>query len=161
MAVSVNIKADGVEQLKQRLAQRAERLNKVLDMKLLQLAEEAVTHAKENKGYKDRTANLKNSISYALYYNGELVRPYIGQIPKPEDSREGQAGVQSALDTFAQENGVVAPQGYSLIVVAGMNYGVYVEHKGYNVLHLTKYFLRDQMKKILEETMEEVDKGTL
>lgn len=32
-----------------------------------------------------------------------------------------------------------------------MNYGKYVEDKGYNVLHLTKYFLRDEMKKILKK----------
>ena len=49
---------------------------------------------------------------------------------------------------------MVAPKGYSLVIVAGMNYGKYVEDKGYNVLHLTKYFLRKEMKKIFEEVAE-------
>lgn len=37
-----------------------------------------------------------------------------------------------------------------------MNYGKYVEDKGYNVLYLTRYFLRDEMKKILEEITETI-----
>ena len=85
----------------------------------------------------------------------------IGQIPKPEESPQGQQGVQSALETYSNEPDVVAPKGYSLVIVAGMEYGVHVEHKGYNVLHLTKYFLRDEMRTILEETLEDIDKGTV
>lgn len=159
MAVSVSIKIKGLERLQQTLLERKERLEKVLDMKLTQLAEEAVTHAKQNKGYKDRTANLKNSISYALFYDGSLVKQNIGNLPKPEESRYGQNGVQSALEQFSAEEGVVRPKGYSLVIVAGMEYGAYVEHHGYNVLHLTRYFLRDEMKKILGETIESIKKG--
>lgn len=128
-------------------------------MKILQLAEEAVTHAKQNKGYSDRTANLKNSISFALYYDGELVTQQIGQIPKPDEAPSGHQGVESNLEAFAHSEGVVRPKGYSLIIVAGMEYGAYVEHRGYNVLHLTKYFLHDEMRKILEETIEDVKNG--
>ena len=161
MAVSVSLKMQGLERLQQKLMERKEQLEKVLDMKLTQLAEEAVTHAKQNKGYKDRTANLKNSISYALFYDGNLVRQNIGNLPNPEQSKYGQSGVQSALDQFSAEEGVVRPKGYSLVIVAGMEYGVYVEHRGYNVLHLTKYFLRDEMKNILGETIESIEKGTV
>ena len=161
MAIKAEFKVEGLERLQRKLSERKERLEKVLDMKLMQLAEEAVSHAKHNKGYKDRTANLKNSISFALFHDGELVRMNIGQIPKPEESPQGQQGVQSALETYSNEPDVVAPKGYSLVIVAGMEYGVHVEHKGYNVLHLTKYFLRDEMRTILEETLEDIDKGTV
>lgn len=75
-------------------------------------------------------------------------------IPKAEEAEGGQEGVSAALGEYAQKEGVVAPKGYSLVIVAGMNYGKYVEDKGYNVLHLTKYFLRDEMKKIFEEVAE-------
>lgn len=161
MAISAEFKAEGLEKLQRKLLERKERLERVLDMKLMQLAEEAVSHAKHNKGYKDRTANLKNSISFALFYNGKLVRMNVGQIPKPEESPQGQQGVQNALETYSNEPDVVAPKGYSLVIVAGMEYGAYVEHRGYNVLHLTKYFLRDEMRTILEETLEDIDKGTV
>ena len=161
MAISASFKVEGLERLQQKLLQRKQHLEKFLDMRLMQLAEDAVSDAKHKKGYRDRTANLKNSISFALFRDGELVTMNVGQIPKPEQSPQGQQGVQSALETYCSEPGVVAPSGYSLVVVAGMEYGVYVEHRGYNVLHLTKYFLRDEMKEILQETLDNIEKGTL
>ncbi len=161
MAVKAEFKVEGLRELQQRLIERKEAMKRVLDMKLLQLAEEAVSHAKWNKGYKDRTANLKNSISFALYYDGELVTAKAGQIPKPEATTEGQSQVESSLESYASQDGVVAPKGYSLVIVAGMRYGAHVEHKGYNVLHLTKYYLRDELRKILEETIDEVKNSTV
>lgn len=156
MALKAEFKVEGIRQLQQKLNEKKEALKRVLDMKLLQLAEEAVSHAKHNKGYKDRTANLKNSISFALFYDGQLVTKQIGQLSKPEEAPKEHRGTETNLDSFAQEDGVVASSGYSLIIVAGMEYGAHVEHKGYNVLHLTRYYLRDEMKKILEETLEEI-----
>jgi putative hemolysin len=159
MAVKAEFKVAGLRELQQKLNERKEALQRVLDMKLLQLAEEAVTHAKQNKGYRDRTANLKNSISFALFYDGELVTQHLGDIPQPENAPKEHQGVASSLERFCAEDGTVKPQGYSLIIVAGMEYGVYVEQKGYNVLHLTKYFLQDEMRKILEETLNEIKNG--
>ena len=156
MAVKAEFKVEGLRALQQKLNERKEALKRVLDMKILQLAEEAVSHAKVNKGYKDRTANLKNSISYALYYDGGLVTRGIGNIPNPQEAPKEHSGVAENLESFAQQNGGIRPTGYSLVIVAGMEYGAHVEHKGYNVLHLTKYFLHDEMRKILEETIEEV-----
>lgn len=161
MAIKAEFRAEGLERLQQKLLERKKNLERVLDMKLMQLAEEAVSHAKHNKGYRDRTANLKNSISFALFHDGELVRMNVGQIPQPQESPKGQQGVQNALETFSNEPGVVAPKGYSLIIVAGMEYGTYVEHRGYNVLHLTKYFLRDELRTILEETINDIEEGTI
>lgn len=126
-----------------------------LDMELRQLGEDAVTHAKENKGYKDHTSNLKNSISYALYKDGEQVGLSIGNIPEPDATKDGQAQVEDNLVRYATKDGVVAPKGYTLIVVAGMNYGACVEYKGYNVLGLTKEWMRDQMRQILKEVLED------
>lgn len=150
----VDIKVQGLEQLQQRLLRMKEAVETRLDMELRQLGEEAVTHAKENKGYHDRTSNLKNSISYALYKDGEPVMQSIGQIPKPDATKEGQTQVEDNLTRFATRDGIVAPKGYTLIVVAGMNYGAHVEHKGYNVLYLTGKWLNDKMKEVLREVLE-------
>lgn len=151
----VDIKVQGLEQLQQRLLRMKEAVEIRLDMELRQLGEDAVTHAKENKGYHDRTANLKNSISYALYKDGEPVMQSIGQIPEPEATKEGQEQVEDNLTRFATKDGVVAPKGYTLIVVAGMNYGAAVESKGYNVLYLTGKWMHDKMKEILQEVLED------
>jgi len=149
----VELQIKGREALQQRLNEKREQLIKYLNMRLMQLAEEAVTFSKENKGYQDRTANLKNSISFALYLDGELVTSVVGKIPKADEAVGGQDAVNAALSEYAQQEGVIAPKGYTLIIVAGMNYGKYVEDKGYNVLHLTRYYLRDEMKKIFEEVI--------
>lgn len=151
---NVKLQIRGREALQQKLNEKREQLIKALNVRLMQLAEEAVTYSKDNKGYQDRTANLKNSISFALYLDGEIVVSKIGAIPKAEEVVGGQDAVGEALQNYAQQDGVVAPKGYSLIIVAGMNYGKYVEDKGYNVLHLTKYYLRSEMKKIFEEVIE-------
>ena len=151
---NVKLQIRGREALQQKLNEKREQLIKALNVRLMQLAEEAVTYSKDNKGYQDRTANLKNSISFALYLDGEIVVSKIGAIPKAEEVVGGQDAVGEALQNYTQQDGVVAPKGYSLIIVAGMNYGKYVEDKGYNVLHLTKYYLRSEMKKIFEEVIE-------
>lgn len=156
MAVRAEFKIEGIRRLQEKLLEKRDNLKRVLDMKLQQLAEEAVSHAKHNKGYKDRTANLKNSISYALFYDGELVKKNVGQMSKPDEAPKGQQDIETVLDSYSQQEGVIRPKGYSLIIVAGMEYGAHVEHKGYNVLHLTKYYLRDELRKILEETIEEI-----
>ena len=153
---NVKLQIRGREALQQKLNEKREQLIKALNVRLMQLAEEAVTYSKDNKGYQDRTANLKNSISFALYLDGEIVVSKIGAIPKAEEVVGGQDSVGEALQNYAQQDGVVAPKGYSLIIVAGMNYGKYVEDKGYNVLHLTKYYLRSEMKKIFEEVIETI-----
>lgn len=150
----VDIKIQGIEQLQQRLLRMKEAVETRLDKELRHLGEDAVTHAKDNKGYKDHTSNLKNSISYALYKDGEPVMQHIGQIPDPDATKEGQSQVEDNLVSYATKDGVVAPKGYTLIVVAGMNYGAPVEFKGYNVLNLTKEWMREQMKQILQEVLE-------
>lgn len=151
MAISGELKIKGLKELQRRLLQKRDNLKKVLDMRLSELAAEAVTYSKEHKGYKDRSSNLKNSISFALFYDGELIKMNIGKLEKPDMAEGGQAQVASNLEAFANQPDVVRPKGYTLIIVAGMNYGAHVEHKGYNVLYLTRHYLRKEMKKILDE----------
>lgn len=151
----LEIKAEGIQQLQDKLLKMKEAAERRLDMELRQLGEDAVTHAKEHKGYKDHTANLKNSISYALYKDGEMVMQSVGNIPEPDATKEGQGQIEDNLVRYATEDGVVAAKGYTLIVVAGMNYGAYVEAKGYNVLNLTEKWMHDKMKEILQEILDD------
>ena len=156
----VEIKIKGREALQKRLNEKRDKLISYLNERLLQLAEEAVIYSKDNKGYKDRTGNLKNSISFALYLDGSLITSQEGQIPKPEATEDGQQGVGNALAEYAQKEGIVAPRGYSLVIVAGMRYGKYVEENyGYNVLQLTKHYLREEMKGIFEEVINTINSG--
>lgn len=146
----VTIKIKGIEALKEKLMEKKQAVDNVLKMALPELGEKAVTYSKENKGYQDQTANLKNSISFAVFFDGKLINTTIGKIPEPDKVKGGQAQVQSALEEYASKPGVVAPKGYTIIVVAGMVYGKYVEDKGYNVLYLTKYYLHNGIKDIYQ-----------
>ena len=155
----VDIKIKGLKALQEELNAKREAIVNGLRNELSQLAESAVTYSKDNKGYKDRTANLKNSISFALYLDGELVNLNEGKIPKPDKVEGGQKQVSDALDEYAKQDGVVTPKGFSLLIVAGMSYGKYVEDRGYNVLFLTKYFLQREMKAIFERVVERINNG--
>ena len=152
----INFKINGIEELQKRLNSIKESVDGRLAMELRQVGEDAVTFSKENKGYHDRTANLKNSISYALFKDGDLLEHHIGNIPKPEEDADGQAQVADNLTRYASQEGVVKPKGYTLIVVAGMNYGKYVEDKGYNVLYLTQNYLREELKKVIASIIEDL-----
>ncbi len=154
-------KIQGIEELKRRLLKKKELIESQLDMRLLQLAENAVTHAKHNKGYKDHTANLKNTISFALFKDGELMKKVIGlnnELPHEEqDKAVDSSFIENKLEEYCQQGGVIKPSGYSLVIVAPMEYAQHVEHKGYNVLHLTKYFVQDEIKNELKEALEAID----
>lgn len=67
--------------------------------------------------YKDQTTNLRNSIGYFVFHNGELVK----------DKNNIVTNLSAVQD-------LVKPTGFQLIGIAGMNYASHVESKGYNVI---------------------------
>ena len=84
--------------------------------------------------YEDVTANLRNSIGYYVFHNGELVvgkepGDYIGK------TNEGKLSASEIAAINKQAiQGVISKKGFQLIGVAGMNYASHVESKGYNVI---------------------------
>ena len=148
------IKIEGIRRLQERLLRKYQVVTRYLDQALLQVCEDAVTYSKEHKGYKDHTSNLKNSMSFALFFDGQLIRMVEGRIPKPDERPQGQNEVRANLEGYCNQPGVVAPKGYSLIIAAGMDYGKYVEAKGYSVVYMTKYFLEDELHKAVKDALE-------
>lgn len=149
----VQLQIKGIEALKKKLMERREIMVNYLTNALSELGERAVTYSKDNKGYQDHTANLKNTIDFALFLDGELV--CVGDHKELNGTEKEKAHfIPDAALKYAQQQGVVAPKGYSLVIVSGVDYGQHVENKGYNVLHLTKFFLKDEMKKIILEAVE-------
>jgi len=67
--------------------------------------------------YKDQTTNLRNSIGYFIFHNGELVH------------EKNEIVANKPLI-----EGLIKPTGFQLILIAGMNYASWVESKGYNVI---------------------------
>lgn len=103
---------------------------------LCRVGEEAVTIARNEhaNNWTDRTSNLRSSIGYVVFKNGEAVMQSTFEQLPPKDQKEA-ADMQGGKtgESLAKQIGAET-QGYSLVVVAGMNYAVHVEAKGYDVL---------------------------
>ena len=98
-------------------------------------------------GFKDHTANLRSSIGYAVYYNGEQITgSYEGT---PEGTQQGQNLANKAAE---------GTRGFALVVTAGMYYAVYVESKGRDVLSSAEQkaaqWLQTQLDDIKEAVLE-------
>lgn len=96
--------------------------------RFVEIGEKCVTEARVNGNYTDRTGNLRSSIGYVVAYRGSVVAsssfaPVAGATEGPDAGRALAERVASQY-----------PQGLVLVLVAGMDYAVYVQDKGYNVL---------------------------
>ena len=69
--------------------------------------------------YNDETSNLRHSIGYYIFKDGELLFE--------SDTRFPEAN-KTEIDSVIQK------QGWQLIAIAGMGYASFVEAKGYNVI---------------------------
>ena len=91
--------------------------------------------------YIDWTNNLRSSIGYILYYNGiEHKKLFMG-------TQEGMKAGEEAARKVASGN----PNGIFACIVAGMNYALFVESKGYNVISDQAMTVKDKFEDYLKE----------
>ena len=105
-----------------------------------------VERAKQTNTYQDQTHALRSSIGCVLYHNGEEVYNYFG---KPGDGR-CEEGAQTGLEyarRIAKEKARDKP--IVAVVVAGMDYALYVEAKGNDVLTGSTHQFSDDLKEKL------------
>lgn len=107
---------------------------------------ECVKEARTMRKYTDRTANLRSSTGYAVVYNGRIVKQSNFEKVK-QTATEGTATGKELIRQLASSYA----EGLVLILVAGMNYAVYVEARGYNVLNsaedLAKQLVPEMLRK--------------
>lgn len=122
--------------------------NNVLDSIYLSLersAIEVVNDAKNRDTYADQTGNLRSSIGYVIFYNGEQVKAggFGGGASFPNEDGVRGAGTTgtSAGEKFALEVGKKYSRGFVVVIVAGMEYAAYVEAKGYDVITGSSFLL--------------------
>ena len=101
-------------------------LAKNMRLELSYLGQECVNLARdrgETESWKDRTGNLRSSIGFAFYQEGEkIVESAFMQVGAGSaGSRKGK----SFVDELAKE----LSSAYALVIVAGMDYAEYVETK--------------------------------
>lgn len=97
---------------------------------LCRIGEEAVSMAKTippERGFTDQTGNLRSSMGYVVLKDGKPLNINF------EAVKGGNIGAQEG-ERLAVQVGGSYTEGYTLVVVAGMKYAVYVESKGRDVL---------------------------
>lgn len=122
MAITANDPKGTLDSIKKKM----EEVEKRIEVALKYAGEMFVKECREQPQghdlgyYNDRTANLRNSIGYYIFHNGELTHDGSGMVHAAENVQE----IARLVDS----------KGWNLIGIAGMNYASYVEAKGYNVI---------------------------
>lgn len=142
-----------MKKLHQKLAMGKDAAEKLIISQFQYIGEEAVRIARQNGSYNDITGNLRSSIGYAIIKNGVPVT--VGATEAFSGTKgDGSAGIAQG-QAFLKKIAGRYSRGIALIVVAGMNYAVYVEsihHK--DVLTSAELKAENLVKKLLSGVIE-------
>lgn len=127
------------------VSKRVSRLENVFVDRLQQIGEQFVTNARELHTYTDHTSNLRSSIGYIIYKDG---KPYDENFKQAEGGTDGTAGINQGKAVAGQVT--VPKKGFCLVVVAGMNYALYVEAKNYDVITGSSFEAEKELKRSIE-----------
>jgi hypothetical protein len=121
---------------------KKERIYAAIISRLQFVGEQFVENARNTDTYKDRTGNLRSSIGYVVYRDGQAVSADF-----PGTTGEGVAKAKALADEVAANH----PQGFVLIGVAGMQYAASVESKGYDVITGSSDIAVSDLKKAMSD----------
>lgn len=129
-------------------------IEKVLQRSII----EVVKTAKNTDTYTDRTNNLRSSIGYVLYKDGQKVSALF---EKAGDGGEGNGseGTQKGL-AYAESVAKSFSSGYVVVLVAGMDYAAYVEAKGFDVITGASLDLDPAIKRNFEDAKDAIKEQT-
>lgn len=143
--------------------QRFDRFLAVVEKRQIQrlqmLGEECVTHARmipPERGFTDRTGNLRSSIGYVIFRDGQAIHDNYKQVNGPEGGNAANAISQAKA--VAERASKRHPSGFCLVVTAGMQYAVYVESKGRDVLTSAEHLAMQKLPKMVQELVENIRK---
>ena len=152
--------AQGAEQaVTDELTQAMQTLNRRIIRDLSKAGEEAVKKARlivtAGGGgsvlppYTVQTGNLVSSVGYAIVCNGQIVTMSSFQAiaGTKGDGQEGSAKGK----TFVKELAMRYPQGYALILVAGMHYASYVQELYHRDVLVSGSLVAEQLVREMQE----------
>jgi len=105
--------------------------------------EQFIADARSIRTYQDQTGNLRSSIGYAIFKDGQMLEQTF-----PGGDVTGSGG------TLAKWVANSYKRGYLLVVVAGMFYAQYVEAKSYDVLTGSSYAAETKIKERVAKLFE-------
>ena len=120
----------------------------VIEDALSLAATKLVTYAKELNTYTDRTNNLRSSIGYVIYKDGQKIGAYFAKSGVGKEG-DGEKGTEKG-ENYAADVAGKYQEGYVLVLAAGMHYAAYVEAKGYDVLTGASLKMDDEITKYFE-----------
>lgn len=103
---------------------------------------EIVNRAKSVDTYKDQTHALRSSIGCVVYHNGVEVFNYF----EANGGENGTGGVNTGLEFARSIADVDTDKEIVAVIVAGMEYAIYVEAKGFDVLTGSTLRFEDNLK---------------
>ncbi len=134
------------EDLKRQVAERIERIELAVLNRLKYVGERFVKNARERANFTDRTGNLRNSIGYTIFKNGN---------PVYEQANNNTGG--DAAKKVISEHALLFPRGLVLIVVAGMEYAAYVESKNFDVITASSLLAENELKEAINRMRGKID----
>ena len=150
-------RADIAAEMKRRLSS----LDAVYLNVLHYLGERCVTHARSSHAYRDQTGNLTNSIGYVIVRDGVIVSSNFQQTATVvvasatglgrSRTTTGSISGTRAGEELAKQLARDFPRGYTLIVVAGMNYATAVESRGLDVLSSAEKLAETELPRMLAD----------
>jgi len=139
------------------------RFNKFLEVverrqidRLKMLGEMCITRAREipaSIGFTDQTGNLRSSIGYTIFNDGVAIHESFEQV------KEGAEGVATGRMIAEKIGDRYQGKGLVLVVVAGMNYAIYLEAKGRDVLTSAEQLAQQELPRMLSELVSNINKA--
>lgn len=120
-------------------------VTEALERTCMQIVEEA----KGLNTYTDRTNNLRSSIGYVIYNNGEHVADNFEATGIGEEG-DGSHGVETGKQV-AEDTAAMFPSGIVAVIVAGEHYALYVEARGYDVITGPSQSLNEKLQANLQQ----------
>lgn len=153
MAIKPNFTKDDV---RKRFDAFLNEIEKKQIARLQRLGEMCLVEARTNKGYMMQTGALLSSTGYEVFVDGVAIHSQFDAASGAE-SNAAETGIKSG-QSIAETIGK-GTKGIALVVVAGMNYAVYVEAKGYNVLSSAEHLAERELPRMLEKLISNIKRA--
>ena len=127
MKSGLYVNKDSLSKLQSLVQYNIDKLKETVVKRLCAVGESAVKIARERGNYEDRTGNLRSSIGYMVWLDGESVFEG-GQVAITGKNGNGTDGISESQKVLEKLKSELPSTGAVLVVTAGMNYAWYVEN---------------------------------
>ena len=145
MPIKVKFNENSIRELYKKAGKNAINIvSEALDLALLS----AVERARSSPEYLNQTGNLRSSLGYTVFYQGLKVGESYKKFSGPSgDGSEGITKSRNLAENIAMKHNSESTM--VGVIVAGMEYAIYLEAKGKDVLTGATLILESEFKKLV------------